>query len=396
MKISANLKVLPPVAALMLLATVGCGRDSVRVYNVSTNEALAATPPPAAAPAVMPAGGMPATMPAGLPVPDTSSLPALKYTVPAGWQEKPPTQMRLASFSIAENGKQADVSVVPLGGTGGGDIANVNRWRGQVGLQPLTDDDLQKVVEAVKIDGLTANLYDVAGNDTGEADVQRILAAILHRNGTVWFFKVSGESALVEKQKPAFLDFLKSVQFTGQAAATAPMDMSQLPPMHPPIGGMAPGAAAAMAPAANIGEQPVWTVPSDWKTGPLTQFLVAKFIVPGAGEAMAEVNVSLLAGDGGGLQPNVNRWRQQMAVAPASEDELAKLPSIEVPGGKAILVDINGTNPRTGKPGRLVGLILPQGGQTWFYKLMGDTATVAAQKDALINFVKSAKYPGIS
>jgi len=252
------------------------------------------------------------------------------------------------------------------------------------------------VVEAVNIDGLTANLYDVAGNDTGEADVQRILAAILHRNGTVWFFKVSGESALVEKQKPAFLDFLKSVQFTGQAAATPPMDMSQLPPMHPPIGGMAPGAAAAMAPAANIGEQPVWTIPSDWKTGPLTQFLVAKFIVPGAGDALAEVNVSLLAGDGGGLQPNVNRWRQQMAVAPASEDELAKLPSIEVPGGKAILVDINGTNPRTGKPGRLVGLILPQGGQTWFYKLMGDAATVAAQKDALINFVKSAKYPGNS
>ena len=396
MKIRANLKVMPPLAALMLLATVGCGRDTVRVYNVDTNEAVAATPPPASAPATM-GSGMPATMPTGLPMPDTSSLPALKYTaVPAGWQEKPPTQMRLASFLIVENGKQADVSVVPLGGTGGGDIANVNRWRGQVGLQPLSDDDLQKVVEAVKIDGLTANLYDVAGNDTGEADVQRILAAILHRNGTVWFFKVSGESALVEKQKPAFLDFLKSVQFTGQAAATAPMDMSQLPPMHPPIGGMAPGAAAAMAPAANIGEQPVWTVPSDWKTGPLTQFLVAKFIVPGAGEAMAEVNVSLLAGDGGGLQPNVNRWRQQMAVAPASEDELAKLPSIEVPGGKAILVDINGTNPRTGKPGRLVGLILPQGGQTWFYKLMGDTATVAAQKDALINFVKSAKYPGIS
>ena len=144
MKIRANLKVMPPLAALMLLATVGCGRDTVRVYNVDTNEAVAATPPPASAPATM-GSGMPATMPTGLPMPDTSSLPALKYTVPPGWQEKPPTEIRLASFSIAENGKQADVSVVPLGGMGGGDLANVNRWRGQVGLQQITDEALAKL-----------------------------------------------------------------------------------------------------------------------------------------------------------------------------------------------------------------------------------------------------------
>ena len=39
----------------------------------------------------------------------------------------------------------------------------------------------------------------------------------------------------------------------------------------------------------------------------------------------------LLALDGGGLPSNVNRWRQQLGVAQASEDELAKLPVIEVP-----------------------------------------------------------------
>ena len=172
MKIRANLKVMPPVAALMLLATVGCGRDNVRVYNVDTNEAVAVTPPPMTAPAAM-GSGMPATMPAGLPVPDSSSLPALKYTVPTGWQEKPATQMRVASFTIVENGKQADVSVVPLGGMGGGDSANVNRWAGQVGLQPFTEEALAKLAEPVQVAGLAATLYDVAGSDTGEANVQR-------------------------------------------------------------------------------------------------------------------------------------------------------------------------------------------------------------------------------
>ena len=392
MKMQANLKVLPPVAALMLLATVGCGRDNVRVYNVDTNEAVAVTLPPASAPATM-GSGMPTTMPTGLPMPDTSSLPALKYTVPAGWQEKPATEIRVASFKIDENGKQADVSVVPLGGMGGGDLANVNRWRGQVGLQPLTDDALAKLAEPVQVAGLAANLYDVVGNDTGEADVQRILGAILHREDTVWFFKITGEAALVEKQKPALIQFLKSLQFAGPAAAPA-MDMSQLPPTHPPIAGMAAAGQGGMAPAPDASEVPVWQVPADWQAGPLTQFLLAKFIIGGAGDARAEVNVSSLAGDGGGLQPNVNRWRQQLGLAPASENELSKLPGFDVPGGKATLVDVSGTNPRTGQPGRLVGVVLPLGGQTWFYKLMGDAATVAAQKDALIKLVKSAKYPG--
>ena len=395
MKMRANLKVMPPVAALMLLATVGCGRDNVRVYNVDTNEAVAATPPPASAPATM-GSSMPTTMPNGLPVPDTSSLPALKYTVPAGWQEKAPTEIRLASFAITENGKQADVSVVPLGGMGGGDLANVNRWCGQVGLQPLTEEALAKLAVPVQVAGLPASLYDVAGNDTGEADVQRILGAILHRDDTVWFFKITGEAALVEKQKPALIQFLKTLKFNGQAAAPA-MDLSQLPPSHPPIGGMSPASPASQGglPALEeVSPHPTWTVPDGWQAGPLSQFLVAKYLIAGSGDAKAEVNVSSLAGDGGGLQPNVNRWRQQLGVAPASEAELANLPGVEVPGGKATLVDITGTNPRTGKAGRLVGLVLPLGGQTWFYKLMGDAATVTAQKDALIQFVQSAKYPG--
>ena len=39
------------------------------------------------------------------------------------------------------------------------------------------------------------------------------------------------------------------------------------------------------------------------------------------------------------------------------------------------------------------GVVLPLNGQTWFYKLMGDAATVDRQKDALMKFVQSAKYP---
>ena len=66
---------------------------------------------------------------------------------------------------------------------------------------------------------------------------------------------------------------------------------------------------------------------------------------------------------------------------------------IDATGGKATVVDISGTDARSSKPAQLVGVVLPLAGQTWFYKLMGDPAVVAQQRDVLIKFVQSAKYP---
>jgi hypothetical protein len=55
-------------------------------------------------------------------------------------------------------------------------------------------------------------------------------------------------------------------------------------------------------------------------------------------------------------------------------------------------VDFTGTNSKTGKPARLIGAVVPQNGQTWFYKLMGDEEIVAQQKDAFTKFIQSANY----
>jgi len=373
--------ILTTFGALALLAAAGCGRDDVKVYQVESNDVVTASVPMAAS------GAMPSTMPNGLPVPDNSNLPPLKYTLPAGWKEKALTQMRVASFDASADGKQADVSVIPLGGSAGGDTANVNRWRGQVGLSPLAEVELQKLAEKVEIDGQPADLYDVSGTTPGSGDDERIIGVILHREETAWFFKMTGDAGLVEKNKAAFVSFLKSVTFGGLAAPST-MDLSQLPPSHPAIPGMSPE--STVAPAAGAGDKPAWAVPAGWQAGPLAQFLAAKYIIAGAGDTKAEVNVSSLVGDGGGLAPNVNRWRGQLGLPPVTD---VSATSLEVTGGKASVVDFSGTNGRTGKPARLVGIIVPAGNQTWFYKLMGDEDVVVAQKDAFTKFVQSAKYP---
>ena len=384
MRYSAGSNVWPLTAAALVLLSLaaGCGRDDVKVYKVDSSDTVATTPPPvAAAP-----GAMPATMPDGLPAPDNSGLPKLKYTLPGGWKEKALTQLRVASFDISENGKTADVSVIPLNGPAGGDTANVNRWRGQVGQLPLDEMELKKSAEPAQVGDMTADLYDLAGTATGSGDAERIIGTILHTEESTWYFKMMGDAALVEDQKPAFLAFLKSVEFE-KLAAPSVMDLSQLPASHPAIPGLAPGTPAATT------DKPTWTVPADWKEGELLQFLVARYLLQGAGEAAAAVNVSELDGTGGGLLPNLNRWRAQLGQPPIADDDAAKLPTIDASGAKGILADFNGTDARTGKPARLIGVVLPLKGQTWFYKLMGDPDLVGQQKDTLIKFIQSAQYP---
>ena len=372
-----------PVAAAIVFMMAGCGRDNVKVYKVDSSDAPV-TPPPATTPATMPT-----TMPDGMPVPDNSGQPKLKYTLPEGWKEKPLTQLRVASFEISENGKTADVSVIPLGAMSGGDAANVNRWRGQVGQAPLDEDALTKLAEKVEVADQPADLYDLAGTSPGSGDAERIIGTILHSDTATWYFKMSGDANLAEKQKGSFIAFLKSVEFN-KLATPSTMDLSQLPPSHPAIPGM--DSAAQTPPAADAAGKPTWTVPADWQEGQLAQFLVAKFVI-GSGDASAAVNVSSLAGEGGGLLPNINRWRGQLGQPPVTDADIAALPTVDATDVKATLVDIAGTDARSGKPARLVGMIVPLGGQTWFYKLMGDANVVAQQKDALIKFVQSAKYP---
>jgi len=244
---------LTAAALVLLLVTAGCGRDDVKVYKVDSSDAVATAPPPAAPAAP---GAMPANMPEGLPAPDNSGLPKLKYTLPGGWKEKALTQLRVASFEISENGKAADVSVIPLNGPAGGDTANVNRWRGQVGQSPLDEMELKKSAEPAQVGDKTADLYDITGTATGSGDAERIIGTILHTEETTWYFKMTGDAALVEAQKPAFLAFLKSVEFQNPAAPAA-MDLTQLPASHPAIPGMAPGTPAAAT------DKPAWTVPAD-------------------------------------------------------------------------------------------------------------------------------------
>ena len=304
--------------------------------------------------------------------------------------------MRVASFKVADtNGKQADVSVVPLPGEAGGDFSNVNRWRGQVGLAPVSEDDLKKLAQPVELAGQPADLYEQDGkNPAGEPT--RILAVIQRRDGMAWFFKMTGDSQLVTREKTNFVKFLGTIQFTaGEAVAAVPTSSppfadGTLPAGHPDIS-TAPS--SAVSDLASTAGKPRWNVPSGWKEVPGGQFLAAKFVIAGNGGAQAAVNVSSSAGNGGGVAANVNRWRKQLGLGELSGDELAKVVRpITTTSGQATLVEMSGTDARGGQPASLVGAIVLQPGQAWFYKLMGAAPIVEAQKGAFTSFVQAVEY----
>jgi hypothetical protein len=373
-------------AALAVLST-GCNRDNVKVYHVEQDDSV--TPPaPTIAPATPPASANVSEMPA------PAASPQLKYTLPDGWQATTPSEMRVASFLVTNAaGVPADVGVIPMPTTGQ-EIQLVNMWRQQLQLPATTDADADKISTNVMVGDSEGKLFDIVSDANlvdGKARA-RILVAMSAQGQTSWFFKMVGEESFVESQKPVFIQFLKSVSF-GALPAPSTMDLSKLPEGHPSIPGTVAGNAA------DAGNIPAWTIPDGWQTAPLSQFLLAKFSIAGANGAKAAVNVSSLAGDGGGLTANINRWRRQLGLEPMTNEMVWPT---EGPQGasftaKGILtVDYTGMDSRTGKPARLVGSIVPQNGQTWFYKLMGDPDIVAQQKDAFVKFVQSAQYPDVN
>lgn len=123
--------------------------------------------------------------------------------------------------------------------------------------------------------------------------------------------------------------------------------------------------------------------------------LLAKFVATGEGGAKVDVTVSSFPGDVGGLLANVNRWRGQVGLGPLASDALAGASTpLALPEGQGTVVDFSGTDSKTGQPARIVGVVVPRGGETWFYKLMGDPALSEREKPGLLKFVQSAKYGG--
>jgi hypothetical protein len=136
---------------------------------------------------------------------------SLVWSAPAAWRVKAASAMRKGSYAVSgPGGADADLSITAFPGDVGGDLANVNRWRGQLQLPPLAAGALEAALDRFQTHGLAVAVVDLAG--VGGANPQRILGAIVPVDGSTWFFKLMGPAPVVAAAKPDFLEFLKTVR----------------------------------------------------------------------------------------------------------------------------------------------------------------------------------------
>lgn len=353
------------VACLGAAGLAGCGGDkTVEITDQREDMPRDRTAPPGATTADRLGFRAPAEAP---PSDDFA------YDVPAGWELLPSKPMRIVGFKVGGD----PGTVCTLSTAGGGTLANVNRWRDQLGLGPIDAAALAALPRDEML-GRPAILVELAGrySGMGDADVKdaKLLGMVLELPATSVFVKLVGDAKLVDAERERFLAFSRSVR---RAAPT---------PGGPP---------AAPAAASGAGKPPSvtvrWTVPEGFEQRPERTMRLATIGPKGATDL--EIVLSAFPGDVGGLVANVNRWRNQMGLEPTEAGAVAALPRRKMLGGEAVLVDLTGHyTDMQGKEvegAKLVGLVFERADDTLFVKMTGPGAAVDAARAGFDAFVAS-------
>jgi hypothetical protein len=317
------------LAGLVLFAVAGCRDDEIRHYQVPHTE----PPTPRMLAAILPTPEkvwfVKMTGPAdavaahqgefeqfvkSVRIPGDGNEP-IGWTAPAGWRTGTNKDaMRYATFRVGPEALELIISSLP--GRGGELIDNVNRWRGQLKLPPMTAAELPTVTRPIDVNGIKATLVDL----------------------------------------------------TGASASARP--------------------SATTAPRMATGKPLTYDVPPGWTELPVQPggFRAAAFRVT-QGNNSADVTVIPFPGPAGGLVLNVNRWRKDLDLPDATEEQIKKdsksIDAGDVPG---TYVDLSGKGERT------LGVILPKGDKTWFIKFRGPAVLVGQQQANFEAFVRSVRF----
>jgi hypothetical protein len=367
-----------PLLAAALFACAGCGDDAkITVYRIPKETPPESNPQQAA---------------------KTGAAPApVHWTAPSGWEEQPASGFRKGSFLVrGDDGKTADVSVISFPEAAGGLMANVNRWRDQLKLAPISNE--AEAGTPMPVGGHDMFFVDLVSEQPigPDGSKSRILGGIFPANGETWFFKMIGPDELVASQRDAFKQFLESVHVAEEATAAAPASAQTQAPMGANTGGSNTNAPTPPLIAAAQGAPLQYTLPPGWQEKALAPMRLASFKVISPNGKENDVSVVSLPGMAGGDLANVNRWRGQVKLGPIDEDTLARSAEhVKANGHDFLVVDLVSDAPlgETPEKQRILAAILDENEHAWFIKMVGEDAAVAAQKSAFTDFLRSLKIP---
>ena len=200
------------LAFIMLVLSSGCKDDDVVIYRIpkETRETTESS------------------------LPGAARLLMPTWEVPDGWvsQELVSDAVRKAAWYIsnAAASTEAEVTVVSFPGEAGGPLANVIRWRRQIGLEPLSSEALaSEGSSTIRVGEVEAFYIFLEGLEApeGASQPQSILACSVKPGGHTWFFKMKGDAPLVAAQQETFRAFLKTVRFVPVSLNSTDPELSE-------------------------------------------------------------------------------------------------------------------------------------------------------------------------
>ena len=361
MRISRHFIFLLGLASALL---VSCEKNSeIKVYRVSKAPLEEAAPQQQDS---MPTNTAAPRMPAGLP----PSAQQTAVATPSNWEAQPLSQMRQASFlAKGDNGTVADISFVSLGSAAGNVLENVNRWLGQLGQPPITDQKLGEMAQRLHTSLGDVTIVDLAGlpDNADPARDGRIIAGMVTTGNSTLFFKMRGNADLAEAQKGDFIKWVAAVCDTQNQTAAPQM---------------------AAAPSNDSGAPRIqWQTPEGWTEVPPSSMRYASFSASADDGAKIDISVVTFPGDGGSDADNVNRWRGQIGLAPVDASTVtSRVARLKTADTTFSTTDIAGDKTRT------IAAWTRHEGRVWFFKATGPNAAVEKEKSNFVKFIESVRF----
>jgi hypothetical protein len=293
----------------------------------------------------------------------------LTSDTPQGWRPGTGGGMRRAAFVVQDGARKVEISAVDLPARAGALLPNVNRWREQIQLGPMTQDELDKALRPITVAGVEAQFVELVGPEKADAR-QAILGVVAIRGEKAWFFKMWGDADLALREKGRFEEFVRSVRFETPKKDGFPSVVTG------PAGGNSPLE---------------YDAPDGWTPGEAGGLRRVVFDVT-EGEQKVEVTVLELPGTVEALLPNVNRWRRQVQLDAITEVELENtVERIQVAGVEGRYVELLGPEDAQRRLA-VFRVVISQEGKTWLLSMTGDAVLALREKERFQGFVRSVKF----
>ncbi|MFT4647482.1 MAG: hypothetical protein ACI9X4_000695 [Glaciecola sp.] len=143
-----------------------------------------------------------------------SAARTMLHEAPEDWAKQGARQMRLLGYDLPGG---VDLSVTVLGGAAGGVAANINRWRGQLGIPALPEAELLagERIDCLGESAYWVNMEGAYAGMSGEAKTTQdtMMAVVIPMAKETIFVKCVGPSTAMQTIEPVLRSFVASLKW---------------------------------------------------------------------------------------------------------------------------------------------------------------------------------------